>query len=133
MAYNNGFPVTYQQMYYQPNMYQPQNVQQNQQMFSPPTIHAEIIQVDGEQAAVNYPVAAGASQMMIAKDDSAIYIKTAFANGQHNLDVYVKRPPEPRREEFDPGKYVTYEELEKRLQSLVEPQKGKSALKEEKE
>ena len=46
MAYNNGFPMSYQQ-YYQPMGYQQQmNVQQqNQQMMTPPTIHAEIVQI----------------------------------------------------------------------------------------
>ena len=58
---------------------------------TPPTIRAEIVQVDGEEQAAQYPVGAGASQMMIARDDSAIYVKTAGTNGA-TLDVFVKRP-----------------------------------------
>ena len=46
----NYFPATYQPMYPQ---YQPQ--------MTPPTIRAEIIQVDSEDQAANYPVNAGAS------------------------------------------------------------------------
>lgn len=129
MAYNNGFPVgypyyqavqPYQQMVQQPV----QQIQQPQAM-TPPTIHAEIVQVDGEEAAAGYPVAAGASQMMMARDDSAIYVKTAFANGQSSLDVFVKRPPAPPAPVFDPGEYVTRDELEKRLSALLGARSGK--------
>ena len=116
MAYNSGFPVGYQPYYQQ--MYNTQ-VQTPIQQFSPPTIHAEILQVENEAAAMNYPVAAGASQMMMAKDDSEIYIKTAFANGQSQLNVYVRRPQKPSEPVFDPKAYVTRDEFEKRLETLM--------------
>ena len=129
-VFNNGYPVTYPQYYpYQQmvNMQQPtQQVQQ--QTFSPPTIHAEIVQVDNEQAAINYPVGAGSSQMMIAKDDSAIFIKSALQNGQTTLDVFIKRPPAPPKPELDPANYVTWDGLKEYLTSL-----SKKARKEESE
>lgn len=89
MAWNQMFPVGYQ-----PAQMPGWNNQQmyQQQMMTPPTIRAEIVQVDGEEQAAQYPVGAGASQMMIARDDSAIYVKTAGTNGA-TLDVFVKRPP----------------------------------------
>ena len=126
--YNNGFPVTYPQFYYpqmpmmqtQPQMQQPQQqAQPAQQTLTPPTIHADIVQVDNEQAAANFPVGAGASQMMIAKDDSAIFVKSAMPNGQTTLDVFVKRPPAPPKPEYDLGNFVTREELDERLASLM--------------
>lgn len=127
MAYNNSFPIGYQQMYpqyqYQMPQYQQQyqqmqqNTQQNQGM-SPPTVHADIVQVSGEQEATNFPVAAGASQMMVSKDDSMIFVKTAYANGQSNLDVFVKRPPRPIEPPIDMKEYVTRDELERRLSAL---------------
>lgn len=136
--YNNYFPATYQSPIvnpYQQNMYQNnyqqsyqqpvQNVQpvqqpqQQNQAFTLPTIHAEIVQVDNEQTAMNYPVAVGTSQMMIAKDDSAIFVKTAYPNGQSNLDVYPKRIPETNTETSDLNHYVTTDMLEKRLQDLL--------------
>jgi hypothetical protein len=79
---------------------------------TPPTIRAEIVQVDGEDAAKSYPVGAGASQMMISKDETEIYIKSATANGQTALDVYRKRPPAPPAPVFDPGEYVRKDEIE---------------------
>lgn len=142
--YNNYFPANYQPYQtfnpYQNNAYQQnyQNYQQSAQMQQPvqqmqqaqpqqmqnqaytlPTIHAEIVQVDDEQAAKNFNVAVGTSQMMIAKDDSAIFVKTAYANGESKLDVYEKRlsQPDTATQNFD--NYVTTEMLEKRLQELV--------------
>lgn len=116
MAYNNYFPATYQP-FYSPYQQQPvQNLQQpQQQMMTPPTIRAEIVQVGSKAEAANFPVGAGQTQMMIAKDDSAIYIKTAFANGQANLDEYIRKPPEPEKSVTD---YVTREEFEQRLSAL---------------
>ena len=123
MAWNpqSYFPVGYaaaqmpQQM--QMPMYQPQMAQQVQQtqpqMMTPPTIHAEIVQVDGEEAAAAYPVGAGAS-----------FVKTAGANGA-TLDVFVKRPPAPPAPAFDPTLYVTREEMEARLASLTAPRRAK--------
>lgn len=144
MAYNNGFPIGYQpaQTYY-PQPYQQsvqpvqqasqmpmQQVQQQaQQMMTPPTIHAEIVQVDSEQIAENYPLAAGSSQMMIARDDSAIYIKSMYANGQYNLDVFVKRPKAPNKPEINPDIYITREEFESRLKAITEPPRTQSVAK----
>ena len=130
MAYGNVFPVGYQQFYPQYTQ-QPQYMQQfaqqqpqQQQMMTPPTIHADIIQMESEQAADNYPVAAGVSQMMIKKDETEIYVKTAFANGQSRLDVYVKRPAKPNKPVLDLEGYVTKDELENRLNALLKEVKG---------
>lgn len=113
MAYNY-FPATYQPFYpqypQQPQMQQPQ-----QQMMTPPTIRAEIVQVGSKAEAANFPVGAGQTQMMIMRDDSAIFIKSAFANGQANLDEYVRKPPEPEKPAAD---YVTREEFEQRISAL---------------
>ena len=118
-VYNNGFPVAYPQFYpYQQMPQQVQQVQQPQQSLTPPTIHADIVQVDGEQAAVNFPVGAGSSQMMIAKDDSAIFVKSALPNGQTTLDVFVKRPPAPPKQEPDLSNYVTWDKLKEYLAGL---------------
>lgn len=95
MAYNPYFPQSYQPMY---------------QMMTPPTIRAEIVQVENEEAAANYPVNNGASQMMIARDDSAIFVKSVSQNGTR-LDVFVKRPPAPQKPPFDPSAYVRRDEI----------------------
>jgi hypothetical protein len=109
--YNNGFPVTYPQLTYP---FQQQQQLQPQGM-TPPTIHADIVQVETEQEAWNYPVAAGSTQMMIARDDSAIFVKSAFSNSQPTLDIYRK---EPQKAAPDPAEYVTKEELAAALEGL---------------
>ena len=87
--YNNYFPATYQPLNpaytpvnpaVYPTMQQPSVTAGAgaAPMMTPPTIRAEIVQVEDEKAAQNYPVGVGASQMMIAKDDSAIYVKTSL-------------------------------------------------------
>lgn len=110
MAYNSYFPATYQPFYQQYAQ-----MPQQQQMMTPPTIRAEIVQVGSKAEALNFPVGAGQTQMMIMRDDSAIFIKSAFANGQANLDEYVRKPPEPEKPAAD---YVTREEFEQRISAL---------------
>ncbi len=87
-----------------------------------PTIHAEIVQVEGEAAATQYPVGAGMSQMMMAKDESAIYIKEATVNG-YTLNVFEKRPPAPQAAPFNPAEYVRLDALpeivEKQVQAVL--------------
>lgn len=154
MAWNNGFPATYQQTFpqgypmtqnaayaqqvaqaafQQPNMTQqmpgtqmsPAN--QPAPMMTPPTIRAEIVQVEDEKAASNFPVGAGASQMMIARDESAIFIKSAMANGQTTLDVFEKRPPAPPAPAFDPEQYVRKDELEMLVSAALASQQSEQA------
>ena len=127
MAYNPypiGYP--YYQPYQIPQYQQPvqQQVQPQQaQGMTPPTVHADIIQISSEQEGTNFPVAAGTSQMMILKDESAIMVKTAFANGQTTLAIYDKRPPAPAEKPIDLTLYVTREELETRLAAFSAPAK----------
>ena len=88
----------------------PQQQPSQPTMMTPPTIHAEIVQVDGEAAAAQYPVGAGMSQMMMARDESAIFVKTATANG-YTLEVFDKRPPAPTPPPFNPAEYVRLDAL----------------------
>ena len=120
MAFNNGFPVGYPQMYY-PQQYQYQNMQtaqmpvnQQSQMMTPPTIHAEIIQVDDEAAVDRFPMAAGATQMFGTKDERFFFIKQMFPNGQYNKVCYERKDQQPEQTPH----YVTWEELEQRLAEM---------------
>lgn len=127
MAYNTGFPIGYQPMIPQfpqyPQYQQPQQPQPQPQAMTPPTVHADIVQVESEQAAENYPVSVGVPQMMIAKDDSAIFVKTAYANGQYTLDVYAKRPKAAPQPPVDFSTFVTWDALEAKLEALQRPHK----------
>lgn len=114
MPYNNYYgynPSYFPQSYINP--YQQQAQTQTTQM-TPPTIHAEIIQVDSEKDAKEYPVAAGSTQMMMSKDDEHIYIKTAYANAPAQFIAYNKAE-QAEEKEIDYKNFITREEFEKRL------------------
>jgi len=97
---------------------QPTTAPQPTQGMTPPTVHCDMIQVDNEAAGVNYPVAVGAPQMMITKDEGLILIKTAYANGQSSVEYYDKRHPAPAPAPVDMGQYITRAEFDKLVASL---------------
>ena len=136
MAYNpylygGGYYTPYQyngyQQQQQPPM-QPQTMQQPAQQLTPPTIHAEIIQVDSIKAAKDYPVGAGQSQMLMTKDDSAIIIKMALANNQYSYAIYNRQTEEQTIPEINPADYITRAEFEQRIQAIM-PAPAQSAPK----
>lgn len=91
---------------------QQQMMPQQPAQMTPPTIHADIIQVGGQDDVERFSVGAGASQMFMARDDSAIYIKTGTPTGAE-IVVYERRTGAPPA-------FVTREELEQRLSALKE-------------
>lgn len=111
-----------------------QQAQQQGQMMTPPTIRAEIVQVDSLDAIDRYPMAAGTSQMFMTKDEAAIVVRSMYANGQHNDDIYDKRPPAPPAPTLNPAEYVRKDELQaliaEALQARTAPAKA-TAKKEE--
>lgn len=116
MAYNPYYSMNYSPytMPYQ----QPQTVQQPQN-FSQPTIHADIVQINGDRAeAENYPVPTGGTQMMINKTKDKIFIKTVYANNQSNVDEFVKQPKTAQKS-VNYDDFVTREELEQRLAQIT--------------
>lgn len=120
---NTGFYPAGYQPYQQ---FQP--VQQPAPGMSPPTVRADIVQVADEAEAERYAVGAGASQMMIARDDSAIFIKTAAANGETSLAVYERRPPAPPAPTFDPALYVRRDEVESIVAAALQTAIGGAAV-----
>ena len=89
-----------------------QHGQQQGQSLTPPTIRAEIVQVDTLDAIDRFPMAAGTSQMFMTKDEQNIVVRSMYANGQHNDDVYDKRPPAPPAPTLNPADYVRKDELQ---------------------
>ena len=118
----NYFPTGYQPYIPYP---QYQSYAQQPQQYTPPTIRAEIIQVGDEQEVQNYPLAAGATQMFMSKDDKYIFIKSAYANSPAQIVRYNRE--EPKTE--PPVEYVTREELDRRLNGIIEKFKAKSDAK----
>lgn len=84
----------------------------SRQMLTPPTIRAEIVQVDDLPAIDRFPMAAGTSQMFITRDESNIVVRSMYANGQHTDDIYDRRPPAPPAPTLNPAEYVRKDELQ---------------------
>ena len=109
--------------YYQPGYfpaYQPTYQQQyQQQMITPPTIRAEIIQIEDEAAVDRYPLPAGVSQMFITRAEDKIIVKTMAQDGPLPLVVYMKRPPDPPKPEVDLSRYITREEAEAMISAAM--------------
>lgn len=146
MAYYNGFPATYNQMYpqgypgqqmpmygqqmpnngYMGGAFQNGNTQPTQQpqqpapVMTPPTIRAEIIQIEDEAAVDRFPLAAGASQMFMTRAEDKIIIKTMGQDGALPLVIYDKRPPAPPAPKFDPAEYMRRDEADKLIMERVE-------------
>lgn len=115
MAYNPQlyFPQSYQQYQYQPQMAMP--------MQTAPQVQSRIIEVvpvDTEEAAESFPVAVGATQVMFAKDDSFVAVKTVGVNGTTEFNVFSKRPKAAKKAPYDLSDYVTKEELNARLEAF---------------
>lgn len=130
MAYNNGFPMNYPQMYYQPQ-YQTPTVQQPQQPTAP--VNNGIIWVQGEAGAKSYLVAPNNTVQLWDSEEQVIYLKSADASGMPSMKVldYTIRNTNPSPVApaaiQNGDKYVTKEELkafqetvERRLQTLSE-------------
>ena len=121
MAYNNGFPVTYPQMfpqYQQPyQMPQYQQIQQpaQQQIQQPSSRMAEVFPAASEKTVLEFPVQAGSTVMFVANDDSFTAIKEASVTGQITTVFYDRRPPSAAEKPVDMALYVTHDELEQRL------------------
>ena len=85
MAYNNGFPATYQQMYPQYS-YIPQQtitpvVQPQPIQTQPVTNDSGVIWVQGEAGAKSWVVPPGKSVMLMDSENSVFYIKTTDNSG----------------------------------------------------
>lgn len=81
MAYNNGFPATYQPMYY-PQQFQPQIPQQTVQQQN-----NGIIWVQGEAGAKSYLVAPNTTVQLWDSESQCIYLKSADASGMPSMKI----------------------------------------------
>lgn len=78
MAFNNGFPMTYPQMYAQPT-YQPQ-MPQNQG-------NNAMIWVQGESGAKSYLTAPNTTVVLFDSESQTIYLKSADATGLPSMRI----------------------------------------------
>lgn len=136
MAYNNGFPMTYQQMYpqYVNSSFQPQMTQQQPQMMQQPQVNdTGILWVQGEAGAKSWAVAPGKSVMLMDSESNTFYIKSSDNSGMPmplRIFDYTERtvqsqvqPKVAQHTELDTSQFVTREELDKKLHELFSKEK----------
>lgn len=141
MAYNSGFPMTYQPMYpqYIPTSFQPQMTQQQSQMTQ--QNDNGILWVQGEAGAKSWAVAPGKSVMLMDSESSTFYIKSSDNSGMPMpLRIFdykerteqVVQSPAIQHQEIDTSKFVTWDDLDKRLNELLKQREvsddGKSVV-----
>lgn len=85
MAYN-GFPATYQPMYYQPQFQAPY-MQQTQPANQPTQQNNSIIWVQGEAGAKSYLVAPNTTVQLWDSESQCIYLKSADASGMPSMKI----------------------------------------------
>ena len=127
MAYNNGFPINYPQMYPQYNYVpqQPQVVQQPQQ-------DNGILWVQGEAGAKSWAVAPGKSVMLMDSESNTFYIKSSDNSGMPmplRIFDYTERTQQvstsqvATHTEIDTSQFVTKDELEEKLNEIFNAKK----------
>ena len=126
MAYNNGFPMNYQQMYPQYN-YVPQQpvVQQQQQAVQ----DNGILWVQGEAGAKSWAVAPGKSVMLMDSESNTFYIKSSDQSGMpmplrifdyKERNIQQTQPQVAQHKEIDTSQFVTWDAFNKRFDELLE-------------
>ena len=132
MAYNNGFPIGYQQMYPTYN-YVPQQ-QLNQpvvQQMTQPVNDTGILWVQGEAGAKSWAVAPGKSVMLMDSESNTFYIKSSDQSGMPmplRIFDYTERTQQSTQPvntiqhepQIDTSQFITREELDKRLSEFVQ-------------
>lgn len=104
-----------------------QGTQSGQQMMTPPTIRAEIIQTESLEAIDHIPQNAGTTQMYMTKDESNIVIRSMYANGEHSDVVYEKRPPAPPAPKIDPDDFVRKDQIAEFVEEALRSMQKKTA------
>lgn len=131
MAYNNGFPMTYQQMYpqYVASSFQPQMTQQQPQMMQQPVSDNGILWVQGEAGAKSWAVAPGKSVMLMDSESNTFYIKSSDQSGMPmplRIFDYTERNSQPptqpqvvQHQEIDTSQFVTWDALDAKLNEML--------------
>ena len=131
MAYNNGFPMNYQQFYPSYN-YVPQQ-QLNQpvvQQVTQPVNDTGILWVQGEAGAKSWAVAPGKSVMLMDSESNTFYIKSSDNSGMPmplRIFDYTERTQQStqqvnaiQHEQIDMSQFITKDELEARLSEFIQ-------------
>ena len=131
MAYNNGFPMNYQQMYPQYN-YVPQQQLTQPVIPQQQTSDNGILWVQGEAGAKSWAVAPGKSVMLMDSESNTFYIKSSDNSGMpmplrifdyKERTIQQTQPQVAQHQEIDTSQFVTRAEFNKKLDELFTAKK----------
>ena len=128
MAYNNGFPMTYQQMYPSYN-YIPQQQLTQPVVQQPQTNDTGILWVQGEAGAKSWAVAPGKSVMLMDSEANTFYIKSSDPSGMPmplRIFDYTERTGQQQTQpqvvphiDIDTSQFVTWDALDEKLNEIL--------------
>lgn len=87
-----------------------------------PTIHADIKQVESEEAINRIHQEPGTTRAYMTRNEQVIVFRTMHANGEYSDKTYDERPPAPPAPVFRPEEYVRRDELEKAVAGILAAQ-----------
>jgi len=124
MAYNYGFPATYQPLYPAQQVPVMQTTPQGAQ-----NGNSSIIWVQGEQAAKSYLVAPNTTVQLWDSEEKVIYLKSADASGMPSMKIldYTIRGEETKKSE---PVYATKEDLDALAEKVKELTRRKKTVRE---
>lgn len=135
IQYGQWYPDFPGQQPYQDPAYMRMVNQQHQQQQQPQqaTRTVEVVPADTEKEAQEFPVAAGATKIILARNDSFVAVKSVSVTGEVNFDLYDKRPPAPPAPTLNPSEYVRKDELSSLISEAIKAEIGarKTVKKEE--
>ena len=117
MAYNSGFPMSYQPMYPTYNYVPQQQTTQD----------TGILWVQGEAGAKSWAVAPGKSVMLMDSESNTFYIKSSDQSGMPmplRIFDYTERNSQPQQnqvlqhKEIDTSQFVTWDAFNSRLDEM---------------
>lgn len=118
MAYNNGFPMSYQPYNYYPASPTPANVGQTQ------NDNSGILWVQGEAGAKSWAVAPSKSVLLMDSETNRFYIKSSDASGMPMpLRVFSYSEETTSSTPLNTSDYVTKSELEEKIKEIISSMK----------
>ena len=131
MAYNAGFPMSYQPIYPSYTYAQPQQIttQPQQMTMQQPQNDNGILWVQGEAGAKSWAVAPGKSVMLMDSESNTFYIKASDNSGMPmplRIFDYTERTNQSSQNqivhhtEIDTSQFVTWDAFNKKFNELLD-------------
>jgi hypothetical protein len=108
--------------------------QQPQQPTQPRDIRTvEVVPADSEKQALEFPVGAGETKLIIHRGDNFVVVKTVSVTGEVTTAIFDRRPPAPPPETINPADYVRRDEVAALVAEIIRDNSRRKTTAEKKE